>query len=373
MTHQKITLKRKGERFEVTHQAGNVTNTKEHGPIDYTLADSMASELWIRRGPKVGDQVFHRDFNLQELRQDIMRSKVKGIKTSLAGGVKVRYFEVESESQREKILVLSRNDDQGRMLSGEFAIFELRLEPEEQAKNTGYSQDLFVQGMAKIDRPLGPTAAVAELIMEVKGLDEDIFEDGPRQSIISGQAKGSGTIKLGKKHGKETKATSEEIKEALEETLTYPITHPRIKKLAEEAVGDAKSPEEKVKRIVAFVNDFVQPYLSASLPNIHDLCDKKKGDCKSYALLFNTLARAAGVPAREISGLLYLGDDQKSFGGHAWNEVVLGGVWVPIDASMGQTEVDATHVSFGTQSRAARSLLASLGKLSFRLVEVKTK
>jgi len=82
-------------------------------------------------------------------------------------------------------------------------------------------------------------------------------------------------------------------------------------------------------------------------------------------------ARAAGIPAREVSGLLYVGDDQKAFGGHAWNEVVLGGVWVPVDASLRQTEVDATHVSFGTDFKAAKNLLTTLGKLSFKVVEVK--
>jgi hypothetical protein len=373
MTKQKIKVERKGEGFELTHEAGGVKQTKQHGPIDYTLADSMAAELWIRRGPKVGDEMTHRDFDLQELKLDKQRSKVKAIKNSLAGGVKVRYFEIESESERQMIQILSRNDDQGRMLSGQFAIFEMRLEPEEEAKNAAYSQDLFVQGMVKIDRPLGYSGDVSELVVEVKGMDGKTFDNGPRQRVEPGDEPGTAIIKLGKKHGLSVKATEEEIKENLQETLAYPITHPRIKKLAEQAVGDAQTPEEKVKRIVSFVKDYVRPYLSASLPNIHDLCDKKKGDCKSYALLFNTLARAAGIPAREVSGLLYIGDDQKSFGGHAWNEVVLGGVWVPIDASMRQTEVDATHVSFGSQERAAKNLLTTLGKLSFRLIEVQTK
>ena len=120
------------------------------------------------------------------------------------------------------------------------------------------------------------------------------------------------------------------------------------------------------------MNDFVQPNLSATLPNIHDLLQRKKGDCKSYALMFTTLARAAGVPSREVSGLLYIGDDNKAFGGHAWNEVVLDGVWVPVDASMRETEVNATHISFGTHDRAAKGLLETLGKLTFKLVEVKT-
>ncbi|MFO0863329.1 MAG: hypothetical protein U0744_01480 [Gemmataceae bacterium] len=39
--------------------------------------------------------------------------------------------------------------------------------------------------------------------------------------------------------------------------------HPKVKELSE-AVGDAKTPEEKVKRIVAFVHGYVRPSLSAS-------------------------------------------------------------------------------------------------------------
>jgi transglutaminase-like putative cysteine protease len=89
--------------------------------------------------------------------------------------------------------------------------------------------------------------------------------------------------------------------------------------------------------------------------------------------MFTNLTRAAGIPAREVSGLLYVGDDSRAFGGHAWNEVVLDGVWVPIDASMNQTEVDATHISYGTQERAARNLLSTLGNLKFKLIEVQTR
>src|SRR5205807_2798668 len=115
-----------------------------------------------------------------------------------------------------------------------------------------------------------------------------------------------------------------------------------------------------------FVNGFVRPSLSVTLPSIHDLLDKKKGDCKSYALLVTNLARASGVPAREVSGLLYVGDDEKAFGGHAWNEVVLGGYWVPVDASLRETDIDAGHVCYGTEQKAAKNLLTTLGKMSFK-------
>jgi len=367
----RIQLERAGDGFKVTHEAGGVTRTNDHGPIDYTYLDSTATERWVRRHPKPGAELASKDFNLQEQKIEPQTNKIKDEKTSLAGGVKVRYYEIESESRQ--LVMLSRYDDQGKMLSGKFAIFDIRLEPEEQAKNADFSQDLFVLGMVKVDRPLGPTRDVRELVVEVSGLKGATFENGPRQTFEPpGDQKGPPLLKLGKKYGHQPKVSDKEIAENLRETLTYPITHPKIKALAEEAVGDAKTPREKVQRIVDFVHDYVQPSLSASLPNIHDLMQRKKGDCKSYALLTTTLARAAGLPSREVSGLLYIGDDNKAFGGHAWNEVVLDGVWVPIDASMRSTEVDATHISFGPQERGAKGMLETLGKLSFKLVEVKT-
>jgi len=218
---------------------------------------------------------------------------------------------------------------------------------------------------------LGPTKSVTELVIQVDGKESEIFEDGPRQSVAPGPG-GSKLVRLGKKYGKDTLATKKEIEESLEETNAYPINHPKIKALAKDAIGNAQTPEEKIRRIIIFVNSYIQPSLAATMPAIHDLLEKKQGDCKSYALLVTNLARASGVPAREVSGLLYVGDDQKTFGGHAWNEVVLGGRWVPVDATLRQTEVDATHISFGTETKAAKNLLTTLGKLSFKVVEVKS-
>src|SRR5207244_11485402 len=104
----------------------------------------------------------------------------------------------------------------------------------------------------------------------------------------------------------------------LAETRAYPLSDPKVKALARVAVGDAVTPKDKVERLVHFVHDYITPSLTNTSPNIYDLMERKKGDCKSYALLFNTLARAAGIPARELNGLLYMGDDTRSLGGHAW-------------------------------------------------------
>lgn len=367
---QRTTYTRKGDRaYEAVHQVGREKRVVLLKNIDYTLADSMATEVWVKQDPKVGDRIVARTFDLQDQTMDEQSNEVTSAKSSLAGGVAVRVFEIKGNSKNKSIPSVSRYDDKGDMLSTEILTFELRKETEAQARNFDYSQDLFVMGMVKVDRPVGDTKHVAELVLEVGGKDTDVFESGPRQAVVTDG--GKRVLKLGKAHGKPARATEKEIQDALQETNNYPITNPKVKALADKVTAGATTPREKVRKIVDFTYEFVKPSLAANAPNIHDLLENKKGDCKSYALLVTNLARAAGVPAREVSGLLYVGDDFKAFGGHAWNEVVLDGEWVPVDASLRETEVSATHISFGSEHVATKNLLSSLGKLSFKLVSVK--
>jgi hypothetical protein len=368
----KFTYQRTGPKaYDVLQTVGRESRKRAVNDLDYTFADSLATEVWIRRNPALGDEITSRDFEPKDQKIEKQWSKILDAKKTLVGGVDVRIFELKSKSSQDQIEVTSRHDGDGKMLSGWIAgTFELRLETEEQAKNTEYSQDLFVLGMAKCDKAIGPMRKVQELVVVVDG-GPAVFEDGPRQraTMVDGKLR----LEIGKRFGKEVKATKEEIDEATGEDSTHHIKHPKVKELAEQAVGDARTDLEKVRNIVKFVNGYIRPSYANAMPTIHDLIQRKTGDCKSYALMFTNLARAAGLPAREVSGLLYVGDDQKAFGGHAWNEVVLNGVWVPIDATFNETEVNATHLCFGTEKRAAKNLLETLGKLQLKVIEVNGK
>src|SRR5205807_1297290 len=74
--------------------------------------------------------------------------------------------------------------------------------------------------------------------------------------------------------------------------------------------------------------------------------ENKAGDCTEHTLLFVALARAAGLPAREVGGVAYVGGDEPAFGWHAWAEVHDGSQWVAVDPTWGQVFVDATHIKF---------------------------
>lgn len=67
------------------------------------------------------------------------------------------------------------------------------------------------------------------------------------------------------------------------------------------------------------------------------------GDCTEHTVLFIALARAAGIPARICSGVVYMKD---AFYYHFWPEVYVGS-WVQMDPTFGQTIADATHIQLG--------------------------
>ncbi len=367
---QTIELTRVANGFRVDTTVGNDMRSRQVPAIDFTLADALTPLVWVRKGPKPGATLVTRNFDFDDLKIDREIREHLSAKEATAAGVKVTYHELKVTLPKENLTGTERYDQSGKLINGKMGgVFELRLESEAQAKDLGKSVDLFVLGTVKIDKPLGEATQVTDLVVEVAGKEAGVLRPGPRQTIA--QEQGKTVVRLGKAHANPVKASPKEIQDSLEETATYPLTHPKVQALVKEAVGDASTPEEKVKRLVRFVHRYIQPSYTAQPLTLLDLLEKRKGDCSEYALLFTTLARAAGVPAREVSGLMYMGDAEKAFGPHAWNEVMLDGQWTPIDAAWDQTEVDATHVSFGTGVRGGLEHISTFGSLSFKLISKK--
>jgi transglutaminase-like putative cysteine protease len=77
-----------------------------------------------------------------------------------------------------------------------------------------------------------------------------------------------------------------------------------------------------------------------------EVLERGHGDCKDHAVLFVTLARAAGIPARTVHGFAYGGDcEPRSFFRHVWAEVHDGRQWVSVDPTLDQVFVAATHIA----------------------------
>ncbi len=127
-----------------------------------------------------------------------------------------------------------------------------------------------------------------------------------------------------------------DLNENLKEKLPHVRFTPYIKSLAERITKDAEDDYEKAKRIYDWITHntnytYVREYCTYN--NISEfVATSLRGDCGMFALLFITLARAAGIPAKWQSGWYIT---PKFASPHDWAQVYVDGKWLPVDASFG--------------------------------------
>ncbi len=159
-------------------------------------------------------------------------------------------------------------------------------------------------------------------------------------------------------------------KSALAETTTFPVSNPRIRSLARQAVAGAGGPQEQVAQLTGFVHRYLRYSEDTGSAHVMALLDDPRGDCTEYADLFTTLARALGIPSRTVFGLAYADGPPPAFRFHAWNEVFVQGSWTVVDPTWNQLEVDATHIPLPENTGASLALLTGGGDLRFVVREV---
>lgn len=114
---------------------------------------------------------------------------------------------------------------------------------------------------------------------------------------------------------------------------------PYLRSLAEDIVGEEKNPLLKAHKIYDFITSRVMYSFVRSYSTIDDLTSYVatglKGDCGLQALLFITLCRISGVPARWQSGLYAT---PYEVGNHDWAQFYIAPYgWLFADCSFGGT------------------------------------
>lgn len=340
--------------------------------VDFCFLDLLTAEDWIRGNPAVGDRLKVRDFSCQDLKTSIDTYEV-----IFSGEKKI-------QDKREKVLEVTWADSnygnigritfnpEGRALlirQGDF--LEMRLEDEREAKKIASGADYFLGGTATIDQKLGAAPEdIAGLVLDVTGEAASDLKSGPGMSVTYDERNKTSRIITGYHQTPKIKATQEDIADNSKETLEYPIDDSEVQVLARQSTGDAKNDRDRVREMIAFVDRFLEEDASSQILTVKETIQEKKGDCSERAALMVTLSRANGIPAREVHGLMYTSDLFMSFGGHSWCEVILDGVWVPVDPTWGQLCADGTHIRFDYGDKGLAQLVKMMGGLSFHLVDI---
>jgi len=131
---------------------------------------------------------------------------------------------------------------------------------------------------------------------------------------------------------------------------------PRVQAQARLILEREQDPARAARRIAAWVRAHVERRSTATVPSAVQVLEARVGDCNEHAVLFVALARAAGLPARTVAGLVPV---DGRFYYHAWAEVYLGD-WVAVDPMLDEFPAGAAHMRFSINGLARQAELVRL-------------
>lgn len=160
-------------------------------------------------------------------------------------------------------------------------------------------------------------------------------------------------------------------------------------KIRREAIRACKkddSPTTKADKLRIHVTKYiVHKGMDVGFGTATEVVETQAGDCTEHGVLLAAVARAAGLPARGVGGLVGVPgsfrrnvDGPMDYGFHMWTQVYIHGKWIDIDAAMRQTDCDTTHIAIsliplgdGDLMGEIWSIVPMLGQLDIEIVDVK--
>jgi hypothetical protein len=143
---------------------------------------------------------------------------------------------------------------------------------------------------------------------------------------------------------------AKEFANDLEATPLMPADHAKLKAKAQEVVGGEKNLRKAAYKLARYVHGSLakrSPEIAST--TALEILETGMGDCSEHCVLFVTLCRSAGIPARRCSGYVNIGT---MWGAHAWAEIWVGGQWIGADPTTGEVGCQARYVFFGYPDRA---------------------
>ncbi|MDD5285808.1 MAG: transglutaminase-like domain-containing protein [Desulfuromonadaceae bacterium] len=145
---------------------------------------------------------------------------------------------------------------------------------------------------------------------------------------------------------------------------------PEITAQVKGIAAGAKSREELAGALAFWTADWLKDTVADGGSALASL-KSRTGNCQSHARLYTALARAAGIPTRFVSGLVYL--EGKGFLYHSWAESFLNDRWVSIDPTYNQLPSDPTHLKLleGHLPEDMAPIVAIIGRIKIKVLEAK--
>jgi len=364
----------RGDKLILTSRMGALTNQKEFPAPKESLRDAIAADRLAGPDAKIGDSVTIRQFEPTMQKEFVGVLTLKERKQITFNGVPTRVAAIEMKLPAMGIVSDMFVDERGTPLELTVGqMFTLRLEPEKQAKDVQYSSDLIRMGCVKLDPHPRNVGAIKSIRFQITGIeDPKLLLDDARQKWTR-QPDGSQIVDskvpaFDPKQAAALPVDRAKFAEELAPTIFVQSDAPRVKTLAAKIVGDERDSYVAAMKINRWVYRNLRKVGTAALSNAVETLESRQGDCTEHTVLFVALARAAGVPAREVAGVTAIERGEGLYY-HAWPEVWVG-QWIAVDPTLGQDVADATHIKFaeGGADQLFR-IVALFGRIKAKVLE----
>lgn len=259
--------------------------------------------------------------------------------------------------------------------------FKLLRESEEEAKAEVKPlsiTDFLLASRIEIERPLENPRSLKKLKLKIMNVPESFAViDDDHQKVVKVEKEGEGmsyTFSINVKEPPEYLPEEKDLLLPLKGDFSRYLASDHvinadnaiIVKRSKKIVDGEKAAFKAVQKIYDWVFNNIDKKLIDTVSAV-DTLKSGEGECQAHANLFAALARAAGIPTKVISGIVYSED----FGGfmyHAWNEVYLG-QWISVDPTMGEFPADATHLKLAEGGMEEQiKIMALVGKVKAEIL-----
>jgi hypothetical protein len=155
----------------------------------------------------------------------------------------------------------------------------------------------------------------------------------------------------------------------LKPSFVIDYREPSVVKLSADlakTLADVSAPATPaLNALVAFVGATVHESYDRGFDVASEVAVHREGNCKQFAVLTVALARAAGIPARVVLGLLLVrsGSTYGAFG-HAWAELQIEGRWVVADAALAKGNNPVRYLPFGVLENEGMGYSLDMARLT---------
>lgn len=247
--------------------------------------------------------------------------------------------------------------------------------------------ELLARSFIYPDRPIPAPRRVRRAVYEIE-VDAELLKDLPTDASQRIESVPGGA-RIQVEVGSSPRLTGDDrprSAEYLRASTTLDFESPQVRELLAKAdlatsTEAERTDAERAEALRRFVARHLrEKNLDSILATASEAAESQAGDCTEHSVLLAALLRATGIPARVVTGLVYVEEligERHLFGYHMWSQALIDDRWIDLDATL-EDPFDAAHIAFGSSALNDGSatllelthLATLIGRARIRVLEV---